>query len=310
MLFFKSKKYDEILPPPPPEAELEEEAEKPELFDEVIKPEKAKISKEEEEFEDLLKEVKSLKPKKSFPTKKQKIPKKEVKIKKIPIKKVKEKKITIKKRAQIKQIKNLPIKKTKKEKIKKLIQPKEKKLKNIDFVLPKEIEKPSEKELELPEELEKIEDIELPDTLEDFDIEELGKELNLEPKTKPKELIEAEDEIKTAIERIKEWNASERSETRSQLTEKPSFLKKLFAKREKIEETEMPEIEDNKVSAIQNKINKAREALMKFDLEGAKRNYIELMKLYNNIKPEEQAKIYHEIKELYFERKSAEELKV
>ena len=64
MLFFKSKQ-EEILPPPPPEAELEEEAEKPELFDEVIKPEKAKISKEEEEFEDLLKEVKSLKPKKS-----------------------------------------------------------------------------------------------------------------------------------------------------------------------------------------------------------------------------------------------------
>ena len=69
-------------------------------------------------------------------------------------------------------------------------------------------------------------------------------------------------------------------------------------------------MEADKVSMIQNDIKKAREALMGFDLETAKMNYIEIIKLYNNIKPEEQAKVYRDIKELYFERKSAEELKV
>ena len=64
------------------------------------------------------------------------------------------------------------------------------------------------------------------------------------------------------------------------------------------------------ISKIQNNISKARDALMKFDLETAKKNYIDAMELYNILKPEEQAKVYHDFRELYFERKSAEELKV
>ena len=71
---------------------------------------------------------------------------------------------------------------------------------------------------------------------------------------------------------------------------------------------ELPAVDN--LSKIQNKINEARQALMKFDLKTAKRNYIEAMRLYNNISPEDKAKVYHDIKELYFERKSAEELKV
>lgn len=151
-------------------------------------------------------------------------------------------------------------------------------LKDIGFKLPKELEP------------------ELPETLEDFDIEYIEKETK-----KPKEILEAEEEIKNAIEKIKK-------------EEKPSFLKQLFTKKRKTEEEHkelMPEpAEGNEVSVIQNSINKAREALMKFDLETAKKNYIEIIKLYNRIVPEEQAKVYHDINDLYFERKSAEELKV
>ncbi len=298
MLFFKSKKYDEILPPPPPEAELEE-IEKPELFDEVIKPEKVKETKEEAEFEDLLKEVKALKPKKV--SKKLKTISKEKKlivkpkIIKKQVKKIKEKKIPIKKIIPVKRLKEkAPVKKivpikvkktTKKQKAFELPELEELGLKEPKFELSKE--EPTEKEIELPE------------TLEDFDIEDLGKELELEPKTKPKELIEAEDEIKSAIEKIR-------------YKERPSLFKRLFTK-EKIEETgplmlESPEVDG--VSKIKNDLNKAREALMKFDLDTAKKNYIEIMGIYNNLRPEEQAKIYHEIRDLYFERKSAEELKV
>jgi len=61
---------------------------------------------------------------------------------------------------------------------------------------------------------------------------------------------------------------------------------------------------------IQSKINDARQALMRFDLETAKRSYIEVLRLYNNMTSEEKVKVYHDIKELYSERKSAEELKV
>lgn len=161
-------------------------------------------------------------------------------------------------------------------------------LEDIDFELPKEL-KPSKKEIELPE------------TLEGFDIEDSGKQLEQKTK-KPKEILEAEEEIKSAIEKIKKQ-------------ERTSFLKKLFAKKEKIEEKPeehlIPESgEVDEISVIQSNIKNAREALMKFDLGTAKKNYIEIMKIYNKIKPQQQAKVYYDIRDLYFERKSAEELKV
>ena len=189
-----------------------------------------------------------------------------------------------------------------------------------------------QKAVELPEEVSSFEDldfglqkgpeehkIEFPGSLEDFDIES-----ELKQKSKPKEILEAEDEIQNAIEKIKKWDGGEREErerasSRAQLTsskfpEKPSILKRLFSKKVKEEAPEkhimleLPVIDD--VSRIQSKISEARQALMKFDLETAKRDYIEIMKKYNNLKPVEQAKVYHDIKDLYFERKSAEELKV
>ena len=142
---------------------------------------------------------------------------------------------------------------------------------------------------------------ELPE-LEDLDIN-IEKEIMQETKAKPKEVIEAEEEIKSAIDKIKE-------------KEKISFFKKFFPIKQRPIEKPMKETfvhalpELDKTSMIQTKINEAKQALMKFDLEAAKRNYIEIMKIYNDIKPEEQSKVYQDLRDLYFERKSAEEFKV
>lgn len=279
MLFSKLKsKEEEILPPPPPFPSMGIEEEKGQEFAAEVKPKKskAKASKEKSEIKKTEKKIK-------IPKKAQLKQSKKVLIKKAPIKtpirQVKEKKI---------QSKLKPIKKeAKKERV---VSPslKEEKLEKTDSIV--------------PEEIEMHEETELPEKLEEFNIEDFAKELKLETETKPREVLEAEEEIQSAIEKIKE-------------REKPSFFKKLFA-RKKIEEgvvedrsiQELPEVD--KISLIQNKISETRQALMKFDLEAAKSNYIEIMKLYNRIKPEEQAKVYQDIKDLYFERKSAEELKV
>ena len=164
-------------------------------------------------------------------------------------------------------------------------------LENLGFELPKEIEEPEK-------------GIELPDELEDFDVGDAGKELGIESdfdknlgqeSANPNEILEAQEEIKSAIEKIKS-------------KEKPSFFSRLFAGREPERSYSAPATD--KVSIIQSNIRKAKEALDRLDLEAARKNYIEIMKVYNSINPEEQAKVYHDIRELYFERKSAEELKV
>ena len=308
MLFFKPKpKFDDILPPPPPtDIELEESIKsKPRFFDELVKPQKAKSFPEEEEFSSLVRDMdKVLQPEKLSGKKAKVIPKK------LTAKASKKALKQSKKLAQIKKIQKAspkikakhakgksPIKRLKTKKI--IEKPKGLK-EDFGFELPQELE-PSEKNLEFP------------DNLEEFDFEGIGKELWQETEAKPQEVLEAQEEIKSAIDKIKLWNASERSETRSQLSEEPSFLRKLFAKKEREEKPEdlMQETQEfDELSRIQNVINKAREALMKLDLETAKRNYIDIMMLYNKIKPEDQAKVYNDIKELYFERKSAEELKV
>jgi len=313
MFFLKPKhKSDELLPPPPPfpTMELEEEKQGSEISKKAIKQAKVALAKKtpikkiapikeiKEKKPIKLKEILPLKQAKLFKKIKPKGLMKIVPIKSIPIKKItpiKQIKLPIKK---IKEKIQIPLKKIKisKKTIKKAAKPKEIKprleedfgLNDIEFELPKELEK----NVELPETLE---DFDVEDVGKEFGIERLGKELEQESK-KPKEILEAEEEIKSAIEKIKE---------------NPSLFNRLFAKREKEKPEEIhsiPEIDD--VYVIQSDIKKAREALMKFDLEAAKMNYIEIMRLYSKIKPEEQAKVYHDIKNLYFERKSAEELKV
>lgn len=333
MFFLKSKsKSDEILPPPPPfpAMEFEEEPkesepassqshEKPKFFDEILEPEKAETFPEEDEFGSLVKEVEALAPKKTLGRKEKSIKKapiqkqqkvakiKPKQLKKIQLKQVKKEKISPKK-LSLKPIKKQKIQLKKLKAVKKAAKISKTETKNLPVKQKIELPKPKEdfglKNLgfELPKELEK--DAELPDTLEDFDIEDIGKELGIESDfdknswqeaKKPNEILEAQEEIKSAIEKIKS-------------KEKPSFLNRLFAGREP--ENSYSAQAMDRVSIIQNRIKRAKEALDRLDLEAARRNYIEIMKVYNNINPEEQAKVYRDIRELYFERKSAEELKV
>ena len=57
---------------------------------------------------------------------------------------------------------------------------------------------------------------------------------------------------------------------------------------------------------IEERIHKARLALMDFKFDDAKRVYIEIMKIYNDLDQNKKAKVYQDIKDLYYERKSAE----
>ena len=297
MFFLKPKsRTDELLPPPPPFPTLElEETKKSDFFDETLDIVKSKeLLTEDEEYTGLVNELDNeLKPKRT--SKKPEIAiKKELAVKEKPfvdakLEKSKEKKQPIK-------VGTLRKTQIKKEKIPKLED-------DFDFNFPKELE-----------------DVNAMGTLKEFGIEDNQNDfnkdidINISPEhelfqaTKPKEILEAEEEIKSAIEKIK-------------AKEKPSIFKRLFSKPPKakdaaelqkpfeIEKT-TPEIPvlDN-VSAIQSNINKARESLMKFDLEAAKVYYVKIMKVYNTLQPQDQAKFYHDIRELYFERKSAEELK-
>ena len=150
-------------------------------------------------------------------------------------------------------------------------------LEDLKIELPKEIEDDLKKEIDIT------------DSMENFGIDE-----------KPKELEEAREEIYNAIEKIKGMG-------------KAYFFNRFFGKGKKTEEKEEPVLEEIKIddglSSIKSRIDKAREALMKLDLKNAKKIYAQIMETYNRMKPEEQAQVYEDIKDLYLERKSAEQLK-
>ncbi len=130
------------------------------------------------------------------------------------------------------------------------------------------------------------------------DLEEFGiGDLKAEEEIKPKEIKEAEEEIANAIEGAKK-------------PKRLSFFSGLFKKEHMPEQGLMPEIEADNLEAVRKRINEARNALMNLDLEAAKNDYMEIMRIYNKMKPEEQTQIYLEIKDLYYERKNAEELKM
>ncbi|MBI2651700.1 hypothetical protein HYX01_04470 [Candidatus Woesearchaeota archaeon] len=124
--------------------------------------------------------------------------------------------------------------------------------------------------------------------------------------TKPEEVIKAEKEIQKAIEDMKNVKVK-----------KASFMHRLFRKEKKKEEQElksvemphvMPRIEDkkDKVMLIEANIYKARTALMEFKLEDSKKIYMSVIKIYNELEPKKKSKVYQDIKDLYYERKSAE----
>ena len=127
---------------------------------------------------------------------------------------------------------------------------------------------------------------------------------------KPHEVIKAEEEIERAIQGIKNYK------------EKKSIFRSIFRPKEKpkragIEELPLPPKfmpktyeKRDEVDDILNKIHKARNALMEFDLDKAKSAYIEIMRSYNGLSVDKKKKVYQDIKDLYDERKNAEALNI
>ena len=119
---------------------------------------------------------------------------------------------------------------------------------------------------------------------------------------KHEEVVDAEEEIKRAIEGMRKAK------------KKKPIVRDLFKKKEKPveEKVEIPEImprvkeRADGVELVEEKIHKARLALMDFKFDEAKRVYIEIMKMYNELEPKKKSKVYQDIKDLYYERKSAE----
>lgn len=134
------------------------------------------------------------------------------------------------------------------------------------------------------------EDIRFPENLDD---------LEEEIESIPSEVAQAHEEIKTASEKIKNGN-------------KPSFFSRIFERKDmelkKYPEPDyiMPRVIKDDVSDVLERINKARQSLFKLDLESAKKEYIKIISIYNSLNPQDRAKVYNEINDFYFERKSAE----
>ncbi|MBI1936276.1 hypothetical protein HYS31_07605 [Candidatus Woesearchaeota archaeon] len=127
-------------------------------------------------------------------------------------------------------------------------------------------------------------------------------ELNIDgvgTSTNQKVLEDAREEIKGAIEKIKQRDS-------------PSLIRRWLSRRQESEEQgeeKMAGLQENGVQAIRENIQKARDALANFDVEGARKIYLDIMRSYNSASEGDKAKVYNEIRELYFERQSAEKLK-
>lgn len=132
--------------------------------------------------------------------------------------------------------------------------------------------------------------------LEIPDIEMLEKGLE-----KPGEVVKAEEEIQRAIRGLKGKKKG------------PYIVKGLFKKKKQIrDEVEIPEVmprtydKIDHVLIIEEKIHKTRLALMDFKFDEAKKVYMDVMRIYNNLERKKKDKVYQDIKDLYYERKSAE----
>ena len=131
---------------------------------------------------------------------------------------------------------------------------------------------------------------------------------------KPSEIFKAEHEINKAIKDLKKKPKKPLFsflKPKKEKLPKPGTKTKTIPKEESPEKLPPLEIKGptDEVSAIKHKIHGARSALMNFDLKKAKILYIKTMKLYQNLRPEKQALVYGQIKDLYNERMHAEGLK-
>ena len=124
------------------------------------------------------------------------------------------------------------------------------------------------------------------------------------------EMKKAEEEIRMAIDGMKGNNKS-------------SVIGRLFRRKEKQSKAqisgvtesgkiETPEVmprtfeKIDHVQEIEERVHKARMCLMDFKFDDAKRIYMEIMKLYSSISQKDRYKVYQDIRDLYYERKSAE----
>src|SRR3989344_5559724 len=295
---FKPKSKDiDILPPPPPFPTLDFEEEpkgisKPVEFDKL----KQDFSQNVTEFHELLDGLDKSHPKnKKISAKQKKLSKKELK----RLRKLKQKKEAKSlKKSEEKHVEDI-------DHVEKLwLQDfddfQDLGIDNLGLEMGNDLKKPKKGKSSKKEN-----EIKFPDTLDELDLDYVKPSAETKTRQKPKEIEDAEKEILSAIESIRKQ-------------EKRSFFSRLFSTNFKPKDYEQDariEIKQNAVqeydiSRIQKNISDARDALMNSNLEAAKRKYIEAMQIYNQIKPEEQAKVYNDIKNLYSERKNAEELKV
>jgi len=114
------------------------------------------------------------------------------------------------------------------------------------------------------------------------------------------DITKAQEEIKESIESLKE-------------KKRPSIVSGLFKKKEKIEwKIETPEVmprtfdKIDYVEDIEEMLHKARLLLMDFKFDDAKRAYLEIMRMYSSLDPKDKSKVYNDVRDLYYERKSAE----
>ncbi len=156
------------------------------------------------------------------------------------------------------------------------------------------------KDEELEKELEELDkkSIEPLEIIKEPKIEELGE---IEETERPHDAEIAEEEIQKAIEGIKKKE------------KKPSILGRLFKKKEVKEQAmETPEVmpsfeeKADEAELIEEKIHKARLALMDFKFDMARKMYIEVMRMYNDMDSKKKSRVYRDIKDLYYERKAAE----
>jgi hypothetical protein len=165
--------------------------------------------------------------------------------------------------------------------------------KKDDALLTKEVKEAENKSFEEEMRIQETEKAAIPD------FEHMG---DLGSYEKPIDANGYEEEIRHAIEDAKKQK------------DNPNILKRLFKGREKpVEENvEMPHLvpkaawKSDGVEVIEEKMHKARLALMDFNFNEVKQIYIEIMKIYNSLDQKKKAKVYQDIQDLYYERKSAE----
>lgn len=317
MFFKKASNELDILPPPPPFPELK-------IEDEAIKGKAKKTKKEkpEEEKQPLQKPVPKIKHRTKPKKEKKQKAKADAGLEKLReeiLKKPKQAEEQPKKILEMPGLGNTPdiqeIEKTKDDELLVFDKKETKKKAKEEKKRAKEErkkQKKAEKELAKQKRLEERQKIIEEKTAAEK--EESLPELESIRIEKPAEIFQAEQEINKAIKELKKKQGKSLF---SFLKTKKEKIPRPEIKQEKIQKEESPEnlptLEikgpTDEVNAIKHKIHDARTALMNFDLQKAKILYIKTMRLYQNLSPEKQARVYEQIKDLYNERMHAEGLK-